>query len=61
MLILVSRLDADSDFGEVCFDRISGLGSGLWLGLGSEEVFMFDSKSENRIRAVEAVSEARAC
>ena len=33
------------------------------LGLGLEEVFVFDSKSENRDRAVEAVqavSEARA-
>ena len=30
-----------------------GPGSGLWLGL--EEVFVFDSKSENRDRAVEAV------
>ena len=40
------------------------LGScGLGLGLGLEEVFVFDSKSENRDRAVEAVelvSEARA-
>ena len=36
-----------------------------WFGLGSgsEEVFLFDSKSENRdkaVEAVEAVSEARA-
>ena len=33
------------------------------IGLGLEEVFLFDSKSENRDRAVEAVesvSEARA-
>ena len=44
------------------------LGLGLWLGLGLglglEEVFVFDSKSENRdsaVEAVEAVSEARAC
>ena len=39
------------------------LGLGLGLGLGLEEVFVFDSKSENRDRAVEAVesvSEARA-
>ena len=28
------------------------------MGLGLEEVFVFDSKSENRDRAVEAVSEA---
>ena len=39
--------------------------SALWLGLGLglEEVFVFDSKSENRDRAVEAVEsvpEARA-
>ena len=37
--------------------------SALWLGLGLEEVFVFDSKGENRDRAVEAVesvSEARA-
>ena len=36
---------------------------GLGLVLGLEEVFVFDSKSENRDRAVEAVesvSEARA-
>ena len=36
---------------------------GLKLGLGLEEVFVFDSKSENRDRAVEAVqsvSETRA-
>ena len=36
---------------------------GLELGLGLEEVFLFDSKSENRdreVEAVEAVSEARA-
>ena len=36
---------------------------GLGLGLGLEEVFVFDSKSENRDRAVEAVEsvpEARA-
>jgi len=35
----------------------------LGLGLGLEEVFVFESKSENRDRAVEAVesvSEARA-
>ena len=39
------------------------LGIELGLGLGLEEVFVFDSKSENRDRAVEAVesvSEARA-
>ena len=38
------------------------LGLGLGLGLGLEEVFVFDIKSENRDRAVEAVesvSEAR--
>ena len=37
--------------------------AGLALRLGFEEVFVFDSKSENRDRAVEAVesvSEARA-
>ena len=36
---------------------------GLGLGLGFEEVFVFDSKSGNRDRAVEAVesvSKARA-
>ena len=41
--------------------RVRELMLGLWLGL--EEVFMFDSTSENRDRAVEAVesvSEARA-
>ena len=45
----------------------SGSGSGLGLGSGSglelEEVFVFDSKSENRdrsVEAVEAVTEARA-
>ena len=27
----VSRLDADSDFGEVCFDRVR-----LWLRIGGE-------------------------
>ena len=40
---------------------VSGLGLGL--GLGLEEIFVFDSKSENRDRAVESVesvSEARA-
>ena len=31
----------------------ASLGLGLWLGL--EEVFVFDSKSENRDRAVEVV------
>ena len=39
------------------------LGLGLGLGLGLEEVFVFDGKSKNRDRAVEAVesvSEARA-
>ena len=39
------------------------LGPGSGLGLGLEEVFVFDSKRENRDRAVEAVesvSEARA-
>ena len=39
------------------------LGLGLGLRLGLEEVFVFDSKRENRDRAVEAVesvSEARA-
>ena len=39
------------------------LGSGLGLGQWLEEVFVFDSKSENRdraVEAVEAVSEARA-
>ena len=39
------------------------MGLGLGLGLGLEEVFVFDSKRENRDRAVEAVesvSEARA-
>ena len=41
--------------------RPTGLGLGLELGL--EEIFVFDSKSDNRDRAVdavEAVSEARA-
>ena len=33
----------------------SGLGSESWLGLWLEEVFVFDSKSENRDRAVEAI------
>ena len=36
---------------------------GLGLGLGLKEVFVFDSTSENRdraVEAVEAVSEARA-
>ena len=40
-----------------------GQGSGWGLGLGLEEVFVFDSKGENRdraVEAVEAVSEARA-
>ena len=40
-----------------------GLGFGLGVGLGLEEVFVFDSKSENMdraVEAVEAVSEARA-
>ena len=37
-----------------------GLGFGLRLGSGLEEVFVFDSKRANRDRAVEAVSEARA-
>ena len=43
------------------------LGLVLGLGLGLEEVFVLDSKSEKRDRAVEAVeagesvSEARAC
>ena len=32
-----------------------GLGLGFGLGLGLEKVFMFDSKSENRDRAVETV------
>ena len=39
------------------------VGLRLGLGLGLEEVFVFDSKSENRDRAVEAVEsvpEARA-
>ena len=38
-------------------------GLGLRLGLRSEEVFVFDSKSENKdraVKAVESVSEARA-
>ena len=33
---------------------------GLGIGSGLEEVFVFDNESENRDRAVEAVSEARA-
>ena len=40
-----------------------GLGLGSGLGLGLEDAFVFDSKSETRDRAVEAVqsvSEARA-
>ena len=40
-----------------------GLGFGLGLGLGLEEVFAFDSMSENGdrvVEAVEAVPEARA-
>ena len=40
-----------------------GLGLALRLGLGFKEDFLFDSKRENRDRAVEAVksvSEARA-
>ena len=42
--------------------RCSLVMSGLGLGLRLEEVFVFDSKSENRdraVEAVEAVSEAR--
>ena len=42
---------------------VAQAGAEVWLGLGLEEVFLFDSKSENRDRAVEAVeslSEARA-
>ena len=38
--------------------EVAGLGFGL--GFGLEEVFMFDSESENRHGAVESVSEARA-
>ena len=41
-----------------------GLVLRLVLGLGLEEVFVFDSKNENRdrvVEAVESVSEARAC
>ena len=48
------------DFRE---QRSLGIEPGLRLGLGLEEVFVFDSKRENRDRAVEAVesvSEARA-
>ena len=33
---------------------MKSLRQGFRLGLGLEEVFMFDSKSENRDRAVEA-------
>ena len=55
----------------LCCELGLGLGLGLklelesvlGLGFGLEEVFVFDSKSENRDRAVEAVesvSEARA-
>ena len=43
---------------------IPPLSLGPGSGLGLEEVFVFDSKTENRARAVEAVeavSEARAC
>ena len=42
---------------------LGALGFGLGSGSGLEEVFVFDSKSENRDRAIEAVEsvpEARA-
>ena len=60
-----ARVAPGSDLGLVPIDLIGdsvGFGE-AGSGLGLEEVFVFDSKSENRDRAVEAVesvSEARA-
>ena len=48
--------------GQEAFEAIYNGGLGFGLGL-LEEVFVFDSKSENRdkaVEAVESVSEARA-
>ena len=57
-----SRCSSILSLGRVRVRFALGLGLGLGSGLGLEEVFVFDSKSENRdiaVEAVKSVSEAR--